>query len=109
MGGGAGWWTSPAAEDVLLTRFEQDIRTSPSKILDLCSGSGQLSKVLGRLESTEEIRMLDMSGQLLLLFSEVILMVLTSPALVNHTEKSLWRDPDDDFDGTFDNPSLHHI
>lgn len=54
-------------------RFE-DLRNSPSKILDLCSGSGQLSKVLGRLESTQEIRMMDMS------------------------EKSLWRDPDDEFD-----------
>jgi 16S rRNA G1207 methylase RsmC len=41
----------------------QDLRNSPSKILDVCAGSGQLAKVLGRLESTQEIRMLDMSGK----------------------------------------------
>ncbi len=40
----------------------QDLRNSPSRILDLSSGSGLLSKVLGRLETTQEIRMMDMSG-----------------------------------------------
>lgn len=40
----------------------QDLRNPPGKILDLSSSSGHLSKLLTALESTKEIRMMDMSG-----------------------------------------------
>ncbi|KAI5451354.1 hypothetical protein NCC49_001947 [Naganishia albida] len=61
--------------DRMAERFE-DLRNPPGKILDLSSSSGHLSKLLTALESTKEIRMMDMS------------------------EKSLWRDPDSAFDVT---------
>ncbi|KAJ9126025.1 hypothetical protein QFC24_002297 [Naganishia onofrii] len=59
----------------MFERFE-DLRNPPSQILDLSSSSGHLTKLLTTLESTKNIRMLDMS------------------------EKSLWRDTDDQFDIT---------
>ncbi|KAJ9110872.1 hypothetical protein QFC19_001381 [Naganishia cerealis] len=61
--------------DRMFERFE-DLRNPPSRILDLSSSSGHLTKLLTTLESTKDIRMLDMS------------------------EKSLWRDTDDQFDVT---------
>jgi len=41
----------------------QDLRKPPASILDLSSGSGQLSKLIASLETTEKIRMMDHSGK----------------------------------------------
>ncbi|KAJ9093317.1 hypothetical protein QFC20_007140 [Naganishia adeliensis] len=46
--------------DRMAERFE-DLRNPPGKILDLSSSSGHLSKLLTALQSTKEIRMMDMS------------------------------------------------
>ncbi|KAG7571251.1 hypothetical protein FFLO_00763 [Filobasidium floriforme] len=57
----------------MFERFE-DLRKPPASVLDLSSSSGHLTKLIASLETTQKIRMMD------------------------HSEKTLFRDPDSEFD-----------
>lgn len=55
-------WCGMASRVLTTDHASQDLRNPPTRILDFSSGPGHMTKLLGNLESTEELQMVELSG-----------------------------------------------